>query len=140
MSKVIDLRLDFPPSPQKIAETMKYFVLNKDGKGVANYRRIFGPQWAASLGTSFEELEQKSEALSGDQLSAYLQELARKIAVTPAQFEKQLDEAGIENEIQVYEGAQHAFFNDTRSSSFDPDAAADAWPRTLDWFRTHLET
>jgi len=49
------------------------------------------------------------------------------------------DEAGIENEIQVYEGSQHAFFNDTRSSSYDPDASADAWPRTLDWFRTHLE-
>jgi len=96
MSKVIDLRLDFPPGPQKIAETMKFFVLNKDGKGVANYRRIFGPQWAASLGTSFEQLEKKSEELSEDQLTAYLQELARKIAVTPPQFEKQLDKAGIE--------------------------------------------
>jgi len=48
------------------------------------------------------------------------------------------DEAGIENEIRVYEGAQHAFFNDTRADSYDPEAAADAWPRTLDWFRTHL--
>lgn len=48
------------------------------------------------------------------------------------------DEAGIENEIQVYEGAPHAFFNDTRAS-FNEAAAADAWPRTLDWFRTYLE-
>jgi carboxymethylenebutenolidase len=48
------------------------------------------------------------------------------------------DEAGLENEIQVYEGAQHAFFNDTRDSSYDPEAAADAWPRTLAWFSTHL--
>jgi carboxymethylenebutenolidase len=50
------------------------------------------------------------------------------------------DEAGIENEIRVYEGAQHAFFNDTRDSSYDPEAAADAWPRTLAWFQTHLES
>lgn len=48
------------------------------------------------------------------------------------------DEAGIENEIQVYEGAPHAFFNDTRDS-YNEAAAADAWPRTLDWFRTYLE-
>jgi len=47
------------------------------------------------------------------------------------------DEAGIENAYQVYEGAQHAFFNDTRAS-YDGEAAADAWTRTLAWFRTHL--
>lgn len=48
------------------------------------------------------------------------------------------DEAGIENEIQVYEGAGHAFFNETRDS-YSEAAAEDAWPRTLAWFRTHLE-
>jgi carboxymethylenebutenolidase len=47
------------------------------------------------------------------------------------------DEAGIENAYQIYEGAQHAFFNDTRPS-YDAEAAADAWTRTLEWFRTHL--
>jgi predicted TIM-barrel fold metal-dependent hydrolase len=74
---------------------MKFFVLNKDGKGIANYRRIFGPQWAASMGTSFEELEKKSDELSEDQLTVFLEELAQKMTVTPAQFEKQLDEADI---------------------------------------------
>lgn len=109
MYKVIDLRLDFPPSPQKIAETMKFFVLNKEAHGIANYRRIFGPQWAASLGTSLEDLERKSEELAEDQLSALLLELARKIAVTPAQFEKQLDEAGIEWGLtDLAEGAESA--------------------------------
>ncbi len=48
------------------------------------------------------------------------------------------DQAGIENEVHIYEGAPHAFFNDTRDS-YNPDAAADAWPRTLEWFRTHQE-
>jgi carboxymethylenebutenolidase len=47
------------------------------------------------------------------------------------------DEAGLENEVHIYEGAGHAFFNDTRDS-YNAEAAADAWPRTLDWFRTHL--
>lgn len=47
------------------------------------------------------------------------------------------DTAGIENEFHLYEGAQHAFFNDTRES-YNEEAAADAWPRTLAWFRDHL--
>jgi carboxymethylenebutenolidase len=53
------------------------------------------------------------------------------------QMEEGLDAAGIENEIHVYDGAQHAFFNDTRSS-YNPEAADLAWARTLAWFRRHL--
>lgn len=48
-----------------------------------------------------------------------------------------LEQAGIENEFEIYQGAGHAFFNDTRDS-FDQEAADDAWPRTLAWFRNHL--
>lgn len=47
------------------------------------------------------------------------------------------DEAGLENEFHIYDGAPHAFFNDTRDS-FRPEAAGDAWQRTLTWFRDHL--
>ncbi len=46
---------------------------------------------------------------------------------------------GLENEIRVYEGAGHAFFNNTRDS-YNPEAAADAWQRTLDWFGQRLKT
>lgn len=48
-----------------------------------------------------------------------------------------LDKAGIENDFHIYEGAGHAFFNDT-APSYNAAAAKDAWPRTLDWFRKHL--
>ncbi len=48
-----------------------------------------------------------------------------------------LTDAGIPNEIQVYEGAGHAFFNDTRES-YDEAAAADAWTRSLAWLREYL--
>jgi len=49
-----------------------------------------------------------------------------------------LDEAGIENEIHIYENAQHAFFNETRESSYNAEASADAWTRTLAWFEKYL--
>jgi carboxymethylenebutenolidase len=45
---------------------------------------------------------------------------------------------GVETEIVIYPGAGHAFFNDTRTAVYRPDAAADAWSRTLDWFGSHL--
>lgn len=48
------------------------------------------------------------------------------------------DATGVPNEFHLYEGAQHAFFNDTRASSYAPEVAADAWDRTLGWFRRHL--
>lgn len=49
-----------------------------------------------------------------------------------------LTAAGIDNDIYIYEGAQHAFFNDTRESSYDADAAAASWERTLQWFESRL--
>ncbi|HVO41456.1 MAG TPA: dienelactone hydrolase family protein, partial [Aggregatilineales bacterium] len=45
--------------------------------------------------------------------------------------------AGKINEMVIYKGAAHAFFNDTRSS-YDKDAAADAWQRIQDWFKKYL--
>lgn len=49
------------------------------------------------------------------------------------------DEAGIESELHVYDGAGHAFFNDTRES-YNEQAATDAWQRTLDWFGEKLQS
>jgi carboxymethylenebutenolidase len=37
----------------------------------------------------------------------------------------------------VYEGADHAFHNDT-GGRYNPEAAQDAWSRTLAWFGTYL--
>lgn len=47
------------------------------------------------------------------------------------------DESDVPNDFQIYDGAQHAFFNDTRAS-YDEAAAADAWERTLAWFAEWL--
>lgn len=55
------------------------------------------------------------------------------------QFESELEKHGVPHEIRIYEGAQHAFFNDARPHSYDQEAAEDAWQRTLGWFRRHLK-
>ncbi|MGB6501601.1 MAG: dienelactone hydrolase family protein [Thermoplasmata archaeon] len=39
----------------------------------------------------------------------------------------------------VYPGAKHAFFNDSRPANYQAEAAQDAWPRVLAFFRTELD-
>lgn len=53
-------------------------------------------------------------------------------------LEAALTAGGVTHEIHVYPGAGHAFFNDARPHIFQPEPAADAWQRTLAWFRRFL--
>jgi carboxymethylenebutenolidase len=55
--------------------------------------------------------------------------------VTPmmAEIRNALDRAHITYEMHVYEGANHAFFNDT-GDRYNAAAAKDAWARTLAWY------
>ncbi len=53
------------------------------------------------------------------------------------EFEQALADAGIEHHIEIYPGASHAFFNDTRPV-YAPEAAQNAWKRTIDWFRQYI--
>ena len=55
-----------------------------------------------------------------------------------AGLEKQLEAAGVEHELFIYAGVDHAFFNDTRPEVYDAEAAALAWTRTLDFFRSKI--
>jgi len=41
---------------------------------------------------------------------------------------------------KVYPGGQHAFNNDDRPTSYHPEAAKEAWGRTLDFFKKHLQS
>jgi carboxymethylenebutenolidase len=53
-------------------------------------------------------------------------------------LDQELDKLPIPHEIHIYPGAGHAFFNDSRHSAYQPEAAKDAWERTLQWFHKHL--
>ena len=50
-------------------------------------------------------------------------------------FEHALEEAGVEHEIAIYDGAPHSFF-DRKFEEF-ADASADAWDRTLAFVEQH---
>lgn len=68
----------------------------------------------------------------------YAGEDQRINAQVPA-FEEALRAAGKTYTKYVYEGAQHAFNNDTSQARYNPDAANLAWERTLAFLRQELD-
>jgi carboxymethylenebutenolidase len=54
-------------------------------------------------------------------------------------FEEALKAAGKDVEFRIYEGAGHAFMNDTRPSH-RPEAANDAWSRVEAFLAKHLKS
>lgn len=55
-----------------------------------------------------------------------------------AQLEAKLRGLGKDVEFHVYEGAEHAFFNDTRPEVYDAEAAQTSWRRTIDFLHDQL--
>jgi carboxymethylenebutenolidase len=54
------------------------------------------------------------------------------------EYEQALKDAGVNYTIYMYEGANHAFHNDTSEARYDPAAAQLAWGRTIEFFKQHL--
>ena len=55
-----------------------------------------------------------------------------------ADYEAALKAAGVDYRLFIYDGAQHAFNNDTNDARYDRDAAGLAWGRTIGFFREAL--
>jgi carboxymethylenebutenolidase len=80
------------------------------------------PQWTnlqAPILLIYGEKDQGVPAEQGRKLEAHLEKLGKNATLA------------------IYPDADHAFFNDARPN-YKPDAAADAWRRTLELFRQHL--
>ena len=60
-----------------------------------------------------------------------------RITATVPELAAAMEAAGKQYEWHVYDGAPHAFFNDSRRS-YHADAARDAWARLLGFFAAHL--
>lgn len=53
-------------------------------------------------------------------------------------YEKALNDAGKKYQLYMYEGAQHAFHNDTAPTRYNEEAAKLAWSRTIAFFKSKL--
>ncbi len=62
--------------------------------------------------------------------------------VTPEsvrQLDARLSALGKQADIHIYDAAAHGFFNDERPEVYHPEAAADAWQRTVAFLRDNLD-
>ena len=65
--------------------------------------------------------------------------LDRRINASIPAYEEALKQFGKEYTIHMYEGANHAFHNDTSSARYNEEAAKLAWNRTIEFFREKLK-
>jgi carboxymethylenebutenolidase len=54
------------------------------------------------------------------------------------QLQADIESRGKRAEFHVYEGAGHAFFNDSRPEAYNAELAKDSWMRMLAFYREHL--
>ncbi|HEU4595906.1 MAG TPA: dienelactone hydrolase family protein [Pyrinomonadaceae bacterium] len=84
------------------------------------------------------KVEPDLENLSAPVLGLYAE---RDQSVPPAavrELESRLKALGKSAEMHIYPGTDHAFFNDARPEVFNPEAASDAWRRTVEFLRRNL--
>jgi len=110
------------------------------GGALAQYAATHDPEHvgaAASFYGGFKKVQTDWDRLQAPLLLIYGEE---DHGVPPEQgreLAKKLEELGKDVTLVIYPGADHAFFNDQRPN-YKSEAAADAWKRTLDLFRSHL--
>ena len=77
--------------------------------------------------------------ISAPVLASYGEKDERITAGVPA-LEEAMKKHGKSFEYKIYPGAQHAFNNDTNPQRYNAEAAKDAWGRTLEFFKKHLQS
>ena len=76
--------------------------------------------------------------LNGPMLGLYAERDTYATPESARELEAKLKALRKQAEIHVYEGVDHAFFNDDRPEVYNRETAEDAWRRTTQFFRQHL--
>jgi carboxymethylenebutenolidase len=92
---------------------------------------------AASFYGGFKKIAPDWEKLQAAILLIYGEKDKGVPAESGRELHEKLQKLGKDAELVVYPDADHAFFNDTRPN-YNPEAAADAWSKTLELFRRSL--
>ena len=99
-------------------------VSDRVGAAVPYYGTLLTPEEAAQVKAPIQAHYGTEDRFDLNELAAMIQTIQ--------------DQTGLDAEAYTYEGAPHAFFNDERADAYRPEAAAESWQRTLEWFGTYL--
>ena len=110
------------------------------GGGMANQLAVNSPDLAAAV--PFYGRQPASEAVPKIKASLLLHYAGLDEGINKgiAAYEAALKKASIDYKIYMYEGAQHAFFNDTNAARYNKEAAQLAWSRTIAFLKEKLKT
>jgi carboxymethylenebutenolidase len=108
------------------------------GGGMVNQLAVASPDLDA--GVAYYGSQAPSDQV--DQIQARLMlhyaGLDERVNAGIAEYEEALQAAGVDYQVFMYEGAQHAFNNDTSEARYNKEAADLAWSRTVDFFKETL--
>jgi carboxymethylenebutenolidase len=136
---------------QNFKNVFPYLTTRKDYNGKSGCVGFcWGGAMANSLAVSVPELR-AAVAFYGRQpspeevpkikaaLQLHYAGLDERVNAGMAAYEEALKQNKVTYEQYVYEGAQHAFHNDTSAARYNEAAAKLAWSRTLAFFEKHLK-
>ena len=108
------------------------------GGALSNQLAVHSP----TLKTAVAYYGRQPEAADVPKIKAFVQlhygGLDERINAGIPAYEEALKAAGVKYEVYVYQGAQHAFLNDSAPTRYNPEAAKLAWERTLKAFKEHI--
>jgi carboxymethylenebutenolidase len=110
------------------------------GGGKVNELAVAEPALAA--GVAYYGAQPKAEQVASIKapLLLHYAGLDKRINAGIPDFEKALKDNGKFYELFMYDGANHAFNNDTNAARYNKDAAELAWSRTVEFLRKNLAT
>jgi carboxymethylenebutenolidase len=108
------------------------------GGGAVNELAVSDPALAAGVAYYGRQVAAERVPAMQAALMLHYGGLDERINAGIPAYEAALKAAGRTYEIHVYEGAHHAFNNDTAPSRYSKEAADLAWSRTIGFLRKHL--
>jgi len=140
------------PAEDNLVQAYDYLVDQLGAPAVGSIGWCFGGAWSLNTGLLLPEqldalaiyygrLESDKRVLEPLQMpiAGFFGGLDQGIPVEDVRaFEASLEELGKSPEIYIYDDANHAFANPS-GNRYNPEAAADAWDKTMAFFAQHLK-
>jgi carboxymethylenebutenolidase len=108
------------------------------GGGVVNRLAVNAPDLAAAVVYYGSAPEQADLPKIKAKLLLHYAGLDERINAGIPAYQRALEAAKIDHQIYMYEGANHAFNNDTSEARYNKEAADLAWGRTIEFLKSAL--